>query len=55
MGYILHHYIFPDFAYFALARLCLLPADLLGVHFSCFRRILAFLPRLAYVLLLLGV
>jgi hypothetical protein len=55
MGYNLHHFCSPNLAGFALARLRLLLAGLLGVHCSSFRRILAFLPQLAYVLLLLGV
>jgi hypothetical protein len=49
MGCILHRFRFPDLADFILARLRLLLANLLEVHCSCFRRILAFLPRLVYV------
>jgi hypothetical protein len=55
MGYNLHRSCFPDLADFTLALLYLLLADLLGVIHLCFRRILAFLPRLSYALLLLGV
>jgi hypothetical protein len=52
MGCIIHHFRFPDLADSVLARLRLLLADLLEVHCLRFRRILAFLPPLIYVLLL---